>query len=262
LAERAGIRERTPLKEGQKSGGIRKSIPRAHGFRSPFDYSTKRTQKRILDAFLIDRPFRAGIIFEENTEQEIIESILHALRIDKERDGFFLYNAEGQKNIVHNLKSLYHISKIEDIELFLIIDNDEDADRIRDQLKNFVREENIKIWIKDFEYDNFGTDAMVREVNIILKSKGFPPISGEKVSNTLRTSNKVLMSAISAIFYEENGIKLNEILSKKELAKKLITNRSSEIEKERFDGDGWKPKLPIERVLNEIFHKFPSISLS
>jgi integrase len=36
LAERAGIRERTPLEEGQKSGGIRKTVPRAHGFRKAF----------------------------------------------------------------------------------------------------------------------------------------------------------------------------------------------------------------------------------
>ncbi|HEY7110479.1 MAG TPA: tyrosine-type recombinase/integrase [Nitrososphaeraceae archaeon] len=36
LAERAGIRERTPLKEGQKSGEIRKTVPRAHGFRKAY----------------------------------------------------------------------------------------------------------------------------------------------------------------------------------------------------------------------------------
>ncbi len=36
LAERAGIRERTLLKEGEKSGGIRKTVPRAHGFRKAY----------------------------------------------------------------------------------------------------------------------------------------------------------------------------------------------------------------------------------
>lgn len=36
LSERAGIRERTPLKEGEKSGEIRKIFPRAHGFRKAF----------------------------------------------------------------------------------------------------------------------------------------------------------------------------------------------------------------------------------
>ncbi len=36
LAERAGIRERTALKEGEKLGSIRKAVPIAHGFRKSF----------------------------------------------------------------------------------------------------------------------------------------------------------------------------------------------------------------------------------
>jgi integrase len=36
LAERAGIREKTVLKEGEKSGSFRKSIPRVHGLRKAF----------------------------------------------------------------------------------------------------------------------------------------------------------------------------------------------------------------------------------
>lgn len=228
----------------------------------PFDYTTKKTQKRILDTFLVDRPFRAGIIFEGDTERVVIESILDALRIDKERDGFFLHNAKGQKNIVHNLKSLYDISRMEDIELFLILDNDEEAKHIQDQLKNFIKSENIKIWQKDFEYDNFGPEIILNELNDILKAKGFRKISKEEVSDLLNKSNKVLMNVISNIVYQENGVKLHELFSKRELAEKLISARSVEIEKERFEGDGWKPKLPIEIVLNEIFQKFPSVSFS
>jgi integrase len=36
LAERAGIREKTILKEGEKSGSFRKSVPRVHGLRKAF----------------------------------------------------------------------------------------------------------------------------------------------------------------------------------------------------------------------------------
>lgn len=36
LSERAGIRERIALKEGQKSGTVRKAIPRVHGLRKAF----------------------------------------------------------------------------------------------------------------------------------------------------------------------------------------------------------------------------------
>jgi hypothetical protein len=36
LAERAGIREKTILKEGEKAGSFRKSIPQVHGLRKAF----------------------------------------------------------------------------------------------------------------------------------------------------------------------------------------------------------------------------------
>jgi integrase len=36
LAERAGIRDKTPLKVGEKPGSVRKSVPIAHGFRKAF----------------------------------------------------------------------------------------------------------------------------------------------------------------------------------------------------------------------------------
>lgn len=63
----------------------------------PFDYASKKTQKHILDSILVYRPFQIGIIFEGKSEQRAIELILHALRIDTERDGFFLFDAKGQK---------------------------------------------------------------------------------------------------------------------------------------------------------------------
>jgi hypothetical protein len=228
----------------------------------PFDYTTKKTQKRILDIFLIDRPFRAGIVFEGDTEQVVIESILTALRVNKEKDGFFLYNARGQKNIIYNLKSLYDISKKEDIELFLILDNDERAACVKDELKNLINRQNIKIWKKDFEYDNFGIDTLVNNLNANLVTKGYRVVSTSDIKQLLKKSNKVLMNVVSNAVFRENGVKLDDILSKSELAKKLIAARVLEIEEERFEGNGWNPKLPIEKVLNEIFHKIPSISFS
>jgi len=228
----------------------------------PFDYATKKTQKRILDMFLIERPFRVGIVFEGDTEQLVIESILNSLRIDKEREGFFLYNAKGQKNIIHNLKSLYHISKMEEIELFLILDNDADAARVQEQLKDFIRGENIKIWTRDFEFDNFGTDKILTEVNNILMAKGIQQISNSQVSEALEKSGKSLMSIISSILNQQSGIKLYDVISKPELAHRLITSRAAEIARERFEADGWKPKLPIEVILNQIFQKFPNVSFA
>ena len=73
--------------DGNGYGAWKKGI-----YGDPFDYTTKKTQKSILDKFLVDRPFRTGFIFEGETEKIVIAEILRALRVNKERDGFFLYN--------------------------------------------------------------------------------------------------------------------------------------------------------------------------
>lgn len=54
---------------------------------TPFDYFTKKTQKRILDSYLIDRLFQFGIIVEGDSEETAIDIICQALRIDKNREG-------------------------------------------------------------------------------------------------------------------------------------------------------------------------------
>jgi hypothetical protein len=57
--------------------------PRIYG--EPFDYKTKKTQNNILDKFLIERPFKLGIIVEGDTEEHVINLILnkiHVYRID------------------------------------------------------------------------------------------------------------------------------------------------------------------------------------
>lgn len=227
----------------------------------PFDYASKKTQKHILDSILVYRPFLTGIIFEGKSEQRAIELILNALRIDKERDGFFLFDAEGQKNIVQNLKLLYDFSKMEDIELILILDNDNKVNKIKNKLKNYVKAERIKIWQKDFEYDNFGTEEVLREVNKKLSERGLQPIKKEEVRNRLNAPNCVLMHILESIAKETNkGIKLWNLISKKNLTESLISTRIKEIEYERFSSDGWKPKLPIEKVLHEAFQLISRIS--
>jgi hypothetical protein len=49
-------------------------------------------------------------------------------------------------------------------------------------------------------------------------------------------------------------MKLEEVISKRDLARILIEPRTAEIKKER-NNDGWKPVLPIEKELKKVFHK-------
>ena len=78
------------------------------------------------------------------------------IHVDNKRNGFFIYNAKGQGNIKENLRVLFHLSNLNELRLFLILNNDIDADKIKEELKDFVNEDMIHKWKNDFEYDNFG----------------------------------------------------------------------------------------------------------
>jgi len=183
--------------DGNGYGAWKKGI-----YGDPFDYTTKKTQKSILDKFLVDRPFRAGIIFEGETEKVVIDEILRALRVNKERDGFFQYNAKGISNIVKNMIALYNLAKLEDISLFVILDNDNHAktDKIRKVLEESFKLEAIKIWKHDFEYENFDFDQLLNEINHKLKENKLKTIEKEETITKLDTGMG-LMKSIYDVYY-------------------------------------------------------------
>jgi hypothetical protein len=228
--------------------------PRIYG--KPFDYKTKKTQNNILNKFLIERPFKLGIIVEGDTEEHVINLILDKIHVDNKRNGFFIHNAKGQGNIKENLRGLIHLSNLNEVRLFLILDDNIEADKIKEELKDFVNEDMIHKWKNDFEYDNFGIRPVVDTVNRILSIKGYNPISLSEVEFELSKS-KVLMKVIKNIFERETKKGLEDVISKKHLAEELIGERLKGIEKERNSEEGWKPNLPIEIVLNRIFSKIP-----
>jgi hypothetical protein len=71
----------------------------------------------------------------------------------------------------------------------------------------------------------------------------------------------VLMLTIKKILKNQT-IQFDDVISKKILAQNLIADRINDIEKERNSSEGWKPKLPIEIILNKIFQTIPKISFS
>ena len=86
----------------------------------------------------------------------------------------------------------------------------------------------------------------VEGVNKILRIKGYKEISLSEVDFRLSNNQEVLMKIISDTTRRENNKRLEDIVSKKNLAETLMENRLIEIEKERNDEKGWEPKLPIE----------------
>lgn len=65
----------------------------------PFNYQSKETRIRILDNYLINRPFQIALIYEGETEDYVIHEIFKVLNIDEDSDGVFLWKAKGQGNI-------------------------------------------------------------------------------------------------------------------------------------------------------------------
>ena len=108
---------------------------------------------------------------EGDTEETIINLILDALAIDPDRDGFIIHNLEGQSNININLGTIYYLASRDFIDVFTILDNDHEANEIITRYN--IDTERYHKWKRDFEYDNFGVEAVIKYVNFEPETKGF-----------------------------------------------------------------------------------------
>jgi hypothetical protein len=230
----------------------------------PFDYDTKKTQNQILKYFLVDRPVELVIIVEGETEERVIELILEARSVDRERDGLFVYNIQGQDNLLH-LKPLFRVSQLIDIIIFGMVDNDRNTNQKIQKMKHYARdlgyEKDIRIhiWDRDFETDNFGLEKVVRKVNQILCEKGYSKIDPVEVEFRMKRTHDPLIKSVEKEIWRVNatrGIKSGKIISKPRLAQLLIEDRLKEIQIE--NEPDWIAKLPVEIELKKIFELIPS----
>jgi hypothetical protein len=99
-------------------------------YEEPIDYYSRKTRNNILDNYLAIRPFRLILVLEVNTEETVVNLILEALAIDPDRGGFIIHNLEGQPNMKINLGTIYYLANKDFIDVYTILDNDQEADRI------------------------------------------------------------------------------------------------------------------------------------
>ena len=133
-----------------------------------------------------------------------------------------------------SLSALYDFSKLDNIEIFLILDNDKHASDIQDKLKMKIKDENTFIWTKDFEYNNFGPTKTLEIINKEINLKNLIPIDEHKILEIMDKKKTVLMNAKDEVMKDKNGDKLQNFLSKKKLTEFLISTRVAQIEKERI----------------------------
>jgi hypothetical protein len=225
-------------------------------FGSPFDYDSKKTQNAILDFYMIYPPQKVAIVYEGATEEYVINRILSALRIYLPTSGLSLHNADGADNLLTNFDSFFELAKKEQIDGFVILDQDKKS--IAEELvrKGSVTEDMMVVWDNDFELENFGIEKTIEVINDTLKKKDAKTISVNEIKSKLDGNNIMLMNAISDEVRKQNGAKMNSLISKKDIARIIFEPRGIEIEKE-FETNKWVPNLPIEIKLQELFRKYP-----
>jgi hypothetical protein len=235
-----------------------------------FSYYNNTIKRKILDHYLIDRDFRIALIYEGETEDLVIRSIFNVLGVDSERDGIFLYCARGQGNMKSkSLRGLIEMARKYSAEPFLLLDWDGIYQNLMRSYKKgrmnkdwYIKQKMRHIWEKDFEYDNFGIDRVLGIVNPLLRKNTYLEIRKSDVEKELQYPQMVLMKAIDKIIRRNNpntkNNKLDSLISKRQIAKILITPRIKEIRYEQDSGE-WIPSLPIEKVLSRIFYMIPKI---
>jgi hypothetical protein len=225
---------------------------------NPFDYGNRKIRNNILDNYLATRQFRLILVVEGYTEESIINELLEVLRIVPDRAGLIIHNLEGQQNIKMNLRTVYYLASKDFIDVFTILDNDQDANEIIAMYN--IDTERYHKWKKDFEYDNFGVDAIVNYVNLKLRNKGLEGIQKKEVEHELSTTDKTLMNIINNQIMRINRTKYK--ISKNTMCKTLTYDRISEIDANLRVGKEWEPFLPIEHVLKKVFRIFPELSFA
>ena len=228
-----------------------------------FDYDTKNTQNQIL-YFLVERPIELVILVEGETEEKVIELILEARGVNREKDGFFVYNIQGLDNLLH-LKPLFRASQLIDIIIFGMVDNDRDVNEKIQKMRQYARELGyqkyikVRIWDRDFETENFGIENVVCKVNQILSEKAYRKVDPFAVESRMKRTGEALIKTIEKEIWRVNltkGIKSGKIISKPRLAQLLIEDRLKEIQ--IVNEPDWIAKLPVEMELKKIFELIPS----
>jgi len=158
------------------------------------------------------------------------------------------------------MNSFAPLAKADEIDIFLILDRDMKWQDIVEDFKRqrFIKDNMYHIWQRDFESDNFEVGQVLDIVNIILKEKNQKEIRKEDVIQKLSNPTIGLMKAVADVIWNVDQCKFSDLVSKVDLAKKLIEPRIAEIRRER-DNEGWKPILPIEQQLYKIFDIIPRV---
>ena len=225
-----------------------------------FDYKDPDIRKRIISDYLNVPIPKVVLLIEGDTEETVIDILMNAFGIVPENEGIAIHNFEGTGGITpFNAGATLQIAKSQNVARYLIIDNDPGAEELVKELSERLKlldDDCYRIWEKDFEYDNFGPDAVVETVNERLVGNGLAPIETNEVDDRIANHpEEKLWKAMNNTCWMKNKVKLDDVISKTSLARTLSMKRAEEIRQE-IKNDKYKPKWKIEEEIVKIYEKF------
>ena len=95
---------------------------------------------------------------------------------------------------------------------------------------------------------------MIEKINSVLIKNGNNSITTDEVKKEMK--QKALFNAISSVVYKNQRIELTKLITKPELAMRILDPRIKNIRKEYYDNE-WVPVYPIEKELKRILRTIP-----
>lgn len=189
---------------------------------------------------------------EGNTELDVIKQFCHSLGIDVNDKGINLVNYDGISNLTpRKMNHIIQLANAENTPVFIVADNEcNSQEKIKKIKSNVSSKFGFYVWDKDFEYDNFGLDKVIKIINkqlAIYEEK----ITKKEVLNKLKENALIKSIELSYRDKYHNDI-YKKISSKKELSIQLLNKRFTQISKTQELGK----VFPIENVLRQIFRSY------
>jgi len=245
LEELTGKPQPEPYEIADSSNGSWKKIV----YGDDFDLDKVETQKKVVGEY-----FQYGervltkmiLVVEGDSERACIPLLCHELLWAFEADAE-LITLGGSGNL-NRLESLLESAREDKVKVHLVVDPHMGvSDTVEDLVRaGLLESDGYKIWQKDFEDDNFSEPEILRAVNQLLQERNYSVSTGDLESTG--DSSKSILKRVGQVVYTKYQENLQDVLSKRDLALKLVEPRLEEMHEE-VNGNRYTPKLELEKVL-------------
>ena len=223
-------------------------------YSNPFDYGTRKTQRKIINRFVADPTTKLYLLVEGVTEKKVIGKIFKSWGISMEDDGIIVMNCAGVRNMhTKKLDLVLKAANRDYIAVYIIADNEVSLQSILN-IQNIVTRLDYHIWDKSFEEDNFGKKKVIDLINSYLKPHN-ETLSRTEIETQLKSKN-ALVKSIECAYKSKYCKDLYRVIgkSKPDISLDLMVPRLKKISSGKQIGK----QTEIEKVLKKAFKMIPT----